>query len=245
MNDFLILAFLFSIGSLIGWGIEVLYRRFFSAKKWVNPGFLTGPSLPLYGFSLCILYSIAKLEIYLPIETSWIRKAILFIIMALCITLIEYIAGLIFIKKLKVKLWDYSEKWGNIGGIICPEFSLYWMILSAFYYFGIHPHILNALRWLAENLAFSFCIGLFYGIFIIDFIYSTNLLTKIRQFADEKGIAMKYEGLKEQIAEYKLERKEKLKFLLSMNSSMPISWHLKEYYEKHKDEYKKQRLIKK
>ena len=48
---FMILGFLFFIGSLTGWGLEVFYRRFFSAanpeRKWINPGFLTGPYLPL------------------------------------------------------------------------------------------------------------------------------------------------------------------------------------------------------
>ncbi len=237
MNDFLILAFLFSMGSIIGWGIEVLFRRFFSAKKWINPGFLTGPCLPLYGFSLCILYIMSRLEGTLPIQTDWLRKTVLFLIMSLCITLVEYIAGLIFIKQMKIKLWDYSNEWGNIDGIICMKFSFFWAVLSAAYYFGIHPHILSALRWLSENLAFSFCIGFFYGVFVIDLVYSTNLVTKIRRFSDEKGIVMKYEELKEHIRDFKTERKEKAKFLMSMYSSAPIAQHLKDYYEKHKDEY--------
>lgn len=237
MNNFLILAFLFSAGCLAGWGLEVLFRRFFSAKKWINPGFLVGPCLPLYGFSLCLLYLMAGLESLLPIETDWLRKGLLFVLMSLCITAVEYIAGLIFIKHLKIKLWDYSNEWGNVNGIICPLFSFFWAVLGAVYYFGIHPHILNALRWLADNLAFSFCIGFFYGIFVIDFIYSTNLVTKIRSFAVENDIVMKYEELKEHIRSFKTERREKAQFLMSMHSSAPISQHLKEYYEKHKDEY--------
>ena len=48
MNLFLTLAFLFLIGSVLGWGLEVIFRRFFSAHRWVNPGFLVGPYLPLY-----------------------------------------------------------------------------------------------------------------------------------------------------------------------------------------------------
>ena len=55
MNLFLTLAFLFLIGSVLGWGLEVIFRRFFSAHHWVNPGFLVGPYLPLYGSSLCVL----------------------------------------------------------------------------------------------------------------------------------------------------------------------------------------------
>lgn len=237
MSGFLILAFLFYVGSLAGWGLEVLFRRFFSAKKWINPGFLAGPCLPLYGFSLCMLYLMAGLEGLLPIETDWLRKGMLFVMMSLCITAVEYIAGLIFIKHMNIKLWDYSNEWGNINGIICPLFSFFWAVLGAVYYFGIHPHIVDALRWLADNLAFSFCIGFFYGIFVIDFVYSTNLAAKIRGFAAEKNIVMKYEELKEHIRDFKRERHEKAQFLMSMHSSAPIARHLKEYYEKHKDEY--------
>lgn len=61
MKEWLILAFIFFIGSLAGWLLELIFRRFFSkanpSRKWINPGFLVGPYLPLYGFSLCVVYS--------------------------------------------------------------------------------------------------------------------------------------------------------------------------------------------
>lgn len=64
MNTFLVLAFLFFIGSTFGWVLELFYRRFFSRnnkeRKWINPGFCTGPYLPLYGSGLCLLYLIAS-----------------------------------------------------------------------------------------------------------------------------------------------------------------------------------------
>lgn len=69
MNLFLTIAFLFFIGSMAGWGIEVVFRRFFSSanpeRKWINPGFLSGPYLPLYGFSLCVLFLLSLLEQYI------------------------------------------------------------------------------------------------------------------------------------------------------------------------------------
>lgn len=115
MNLFLTIAFLFFIGSMAGWGIEVVFRRFFSSanpeRKWINPGFLSGPYLPLYGFSLCVLFLLSLLEQYIPIENTALRKAALFAVMAAAVTLVEYIAGLISIKLLHVKLWDYSKQW--------------------------------------------------------------------------------------------------------------------------------------
>lgn len=76
VNLLLILAFLFCIGSLAGWVLEVFYRRFFSSanpeRKWINPGFCTGPYLPLYGSGLCILYLLASLEsvVFFPIRSG-------------------------------------------------------------------------------------------------------------------------------------------------------------------------------
>lgn len=236
MNFFLKLAFLFCIGSLLGWCIEVLFRRFFSAKKWINPGFLVGPYLPLYGFSLCTLYLLAMLEEFIPISFPVLRKLVLFAVMALCVTAIEYVTGLIFIKRLKIKLCDYSDCWGNVDGVICPLFTFFWALLSAAYYFLIHPHILGALEWLAQNLAFSFFIGVFYGVFAIDLVHSTRFLAVIRRFADDKKIVVRYEELKEHISEKlrqdRVRGRAKLKDFFAVYSVPPLGEHLKSYYEK-------------
>ena len=65
MNMFLTLAYLFFIGSTLGWVAELLYRRFLSGanpeRKWINPGFCVGPYVPLYGSGLCILYLLASI----------------------------------------------------------------------------------------------------------------------------------------------------------------------------------------
>ena len=146
MKEWLILAFIFFIGSLAGWLLELIFRRFFSkanpSRKWINPGFLVGPYLPLYGFSLCVVYLLAHINVSF-IHGVYLRKTVLFLLMALSVTLIEYFAGLIFIKGMHVKLWDYSDEKFNIQGIICPKFTFFWYLLSAIYYFLIHPNIIE------------------------------------------------------------------------------------------------------
>ena len=66
MNTFLKLAFLFYIGSSLGWVLELFFRRFISGnnpeRKWINPGFMVGPYVPLYGTGLCILYLVSRLS---------------------------------------------------------------------------------------------------------------------------------------------------------------------------------------
>ena len=63
MNIALVLAFLFYIGSSVGWILELFYRRIVSTKKWINPGFLTGPYLPIYGIGLCMLFLLSLADL--------------------------------------------------------------------------------------------------------------------------------------------------------------------------------------
>lgn len=235
MGIFLTLAFLFFIGSVFGWVLELLFRRFISAnnpeRKWINPGFCVGPYLPLYGSGLCILFLIASLERFNIFENPITAKIVLFICMAVCMTAIEYIAGIISLKLTNVRLWDYSKEWGNIQGIICPKFSFFWAVLGALYYFLVHPHILSALYWLSNNLAFSFFIGLFYGVFVIDVVYSSNLIYKLKKFADEYQVVVRYEELKAQLQAARERANEKQHFFLLMRSERPLYEHLKEMRE--------------
>lgn len=235
MNELLTLALLFFLGCVLGWGLEVLYRRFSPAnreRKWINPGFLTGPYLPLYGFGLCALYLLAGIEESpLMKEVTWHNKLLLFLVMALVMTLLEYIAGLIFIKGMKIKLWDYSNEKFNLQGIICLRFSCYWALLGAFYYFVIHPQILQVLQWFSENLAFSFVVGMFYGVFLVDLVYSLDIVAKVRRFAIENQVLIRYEELKKEIRQTAEERKEKVRFLLSFKSAVPLKEHLARYLD--------------
>lgn len=229
----LMLAFLFFIGCIIGWVIELVFRRFFSGnnpeRKWINPGFLVGPYIPLYGFSLCILFALASLEPSLQIENTILRKAVLFAVMALCVTALEYITGILCLKLMKIRLWDYSNSWGNINGMICPLFSFFWVVLSAVYYFFLHPEMLGALEWLSQNLAFSFGIGFFFGVFVIDFVYSSRILVKIRAFARENDIEVRLEELREDIRKNRANRREKTRFFISMQTGASLLEQLHEY----------------
>ncbi len=237
MLDLLLLLFLFAMGSIIGWVIELFFRRFCSPsgkkyKKWVNPGFLTGPYLPLYGFGLCTLYLLSGIEIPGLDGHPILKKLVLFVVMGLAMTLIEYITGLIFIKGMNIKLWDYSNNWGNIQGIICPLFSFFWAVLGAVYYNFINPYILDAISWLLKNLVFSFFIGFFYGIFVIDLCYSFNIMVRLRKFAQEKEIIVRLEALKDQFVLAREERKEKRRFMLAMYTSKPFRETMDDLFEK-------------
>ncbi len=232
MNAFLTLAFLFLMGSVTGWVIELFFRRFYTKsnpeKKWVNPGFCMGPYLPLYGFGLCMLYVIASLEKYSFVSDPFRNKIILFAVMAICMTAIEYVTGILCLKISHVRLWDYSNERFNIQGIICPKFSLMWAALGALYYFLIHPSIVGALDWLSKNLAFSFVIGMFFGVLIIDVIHSSQLVVKLKRFSLENDVIIRYETIKQAIRVRYDETKDKYNFFRPFKSDRPLTEHLKE-----------------
>lgn len=232
MEVLLTLAYLFFIGSIAGWVLELVYRNLNTrGGKWINPGFCTGPYVPIYGVGLCALYLLASLERYSLVRNPVWNKVVLFTAMAVCMTLIEYIAGIFCLKVLKVRLWDYSDQWGNVQGIICPAFSAAWAALGAVYYFAVHPYILEALDWLSRNLAFSFFIGVFFGIFIIDVAHSAHLTVRLKKFSEDNHIVIRYEALKAHIRSAQQKRAGKYHFFRPFSSDRPLGEHLKDMLE--------------
>ena len=121
MKLLLLSLFLFAVGSFLGWVLEVFYRRFFSAKKWVNPGFMKGPWVPLYGFGVLVMFAMCyfivsffpeSIHFYNPLGNLFGREyvsgasvfdLIPLVIMWLGMVGLEFIAGLIFIKGFQSK----------------------------------------------------------------------------------------------------------------------------------------------
>lgn len=153
--------------------------------------------------------------------------------MGFVMTLIELIGGLISLKN-KTRLWDYRDRWLNYKGIICPLFSVIWTIVGALYYYIIVENIINALDWFSENIAFSYILGIFTGLIIIDAFYSCKLYSKIKKYAKENNIIIKYEQLKIDIKEFQKSEREKYSFLNPFNQTKSLNNYLNLYKEKTK-----------
>ena len=191
MQNLVMLSTLFIVGSLVGWGIEVVFRRFVSRKKWMNPGFLTGPYLPIYGLGVVVLYAISNIHISIFGAGS---VAIRIIIIAFSMTFIEFVVGLIFTKGMGLKLWDYSDRKGNIMGIICPEFSAIWLIVGSIYYFFLNPIFVSGIKWISDNLIYTYFIGIVVGMIIVDLAYSIHLASRVKKINELR--AMRFEDVK-------------------------------------------------
>lgn len=101
---FLIVLYLFFFGAVGGWVLELLFRRFFSGanpeRKWLNPGFLFGPCLPLYGFGTVLLFILSELDhqLFGSFSGTFWYYPVMFVVMALAMTLLEYIVGVVSFK---------------------------------------------------------------------------------------------------------------------------------------------------
>lgn len=234
----LIILFTFLLGAMLGYVIELLFRRFFSAKKWVNPGFMKGPWLPLYGFGLVIMFAFSwiilyfmpdNLKFYNPTGDLFyleyesgptIYDLIPISIMGCSMILLEFIAGVIFVKGFKVRLWDYTNMKGNIMGVICPVFSIIWFAVAIIFYYGLNPFIFEAFiisfnylfgsNGVTAHFGTIFILGIIYGVFIIDLINSLGIFNKISKLSKESGVIAKYEKLMEEQKIQKEKYKEKI-----------------------------------
>ena len=210
----LVYLFLFLFGDILGYFLEVIFRRVFSAKKWVNPGFMKGPWLPLYGFGLIIMFTLVNAIKLIPLPFYNIDKnippnvydLIPLIIIGSSLVLLEFLAGIIFVKGFKVKLWDYSNMRGNILGIICPVFSVIWFAIGIIFYYAVYPYVAllfnKAFAYMfgtnlsSPHFGFIFILGLCYGIMLIDFSTSINLFAKIVSLAKERNLVLRYENVR-------------------------------------------------
>ncbi len=223
MSLFLIFVFLFYLGSSTGWVLELFFRRFVENKKWVNPGFLVGPYLPIYGFGLVILTAL-----HLFIAKYNFHPAITIALMGACMILLELITGLIFLK-LKIRLWDYRNYFLNFKGVICLGMSLLWIGLGGLYYYLLADYVMKALSWFSTHLSFSYVLGIFTGVFVIDLIYSTKFYKKIRKYAKNNNVVIIYENFKEHIRNIQETAKEKYSFVLPFKQTRNLLEYLVGY----------------
>lgn len=221
-----ILLFMFIIGSFFGYVLEVFFRRFVTAKKWVNPGFMKGPYLPLYGFGVVLMFSLSffilyylkdKMIFYNPTGDLFnlsyrsgptVNDLLPLSIMSASMVLLELVAGIIFVKGFKVRLWDYSNMKGNFLGVICPLFSFFWMVICVIFYYGLNPFLykifsdLFVFLFIDSNVSLTiisiFSLGMIYGVFLIDLITSLNLFSRIIKSVKDLAIIQKYENVREE-----------------------------------------------
>ena len=216
--------FIFCLFSVIGWILELGYRSIVT-KKIVNPGFMTGCVVPLYGFGAVILNLLCNLLV--PIESEY-KVILVFLFSVILLSTLEYVTGLMLLKLFNLKLWDYSKRKYNYKGFICLEFSFVWGLLSLIFYIFIFPWLnVFAINFVKNNIGIFF-LGIFIGVFVIDLCVSINLLNKLSKYADEIKQTINIEKIK---LEARLENRKK-KFLNAIYPCLSTNKFLKDKIKK-------------
>lgn len=187
MRDLSVYLYLFTLFSLAGWGLEVLYRSL-SAGRFVNPGFSKGPYLPLYGvavvaLTLCIDAIPGGTHPTVPVLVA---KALLY---GLVTTGIELMTGLVFGRFLGQPLWDYSGETLCLKGCVCLKYSSIWVGLAFGFEYLLLPGALSLYHLLDPVWTTVFC-STVCGLISIDFIrhFALSVQKRIKQDAASREI---------------------------------------------------------
>lgn len=125
----------FFVYSILGWCVEVAFAAV-NTRQLVNRGFLNGPACPIYGFGMVGL---------LAVLGPWQRSIpAVFVTAAVLATLVELIAGYLLFRLFHTRWWDYTQFRGNLGGFICPRFTLLWGLGGIVMVRLVHPPVAAA-----------------------------------------------------------------------------------------------------
>ena len=158
--DFFIYAFL-------GWCAEVSFAALTSGK-FVNRGFLNGPLCPIYGFgAVIVLYCLTPLKNNL---------FLLFVGSVILTSALEWLTGFVLEKLFHERWWDYSDMPFNIGGYICPIFSLMWGFACLFVVKLFHPTVLFLVYLIPHTLGLVLLVILSI-VMVVDIIATVHTIT--------------------------------------------------------------------
>lgn len=162
--------YIFIVYAVIGWIYEVVWHLIVK-NMFVNRGFLFGPYLPIYGFGAIVLYYILWKfkEKKHKIGKIDITPILVFILIFIITTVIEFIAHLILDQYFGIVLWDYTNDYWNIDGRVCFAASRNFAIGGTIGLYLIQPIIEKTFKKMPSKRKHLIFIPLFI-IVLLDFI---------------------------------------------------------------------------
>ena len=191
MSIYFILLYFFVYGFL-GWCTEVGFAAF-KTHHFVNRGFLNGPICPIYGVGVT-----AVITVLTPYKSDII---VLYILSVVLVTVLEGVTGWAMDKIFHNKWWDYSDMPLNIGGYVCPLFSIVWGFACLFIIYFIQPLVHDVLVFIPTIVGIILIIIL--GITLIADLYVTasTIFKFNRRLAAMEKIAAEMHEISEQIGQ--------------------------------------------
>ena len=147
-----LMVFLFLFYCNLGWIYEVVLE-FKDGNGFVNRGFLFGPYLPIYGFGALILILLLKnlMEKKIYIWKIPITPIIVFALIIVITSIIEYFSGYVMELVFHQRWWDYSSDFLNINGRICPRTSFKFGIGGMAFLYILKPLFILLVNKLSEK----------------------------------------------------------------------------------------------
>ena len=172
--DFVDIILMFFIFSFAGWIME-MNVIFFLDGAIVNRGALYGPWLPIYGFGcgsiiliLNILNKHSSVKFLKKIEQN---PFIVFIMVMILCTILEFMTSYVMEKTMGLKYWDYSGHFMNIQGRVCLENSLFFGAGGCLCIYIIAPFLQKAFSKIPIQTKLTFASFLI-AIMVMDATYS-------------------------------------------------------------------------
>ena len=184
----------FFLYAFLGWCAEVAFAALKNGR-FVNRGFLNGPICPIYGFGLVLVLTCLE-----PLSHNLL---LLYLGSVVLTTVVELFTGYTMEKLFHQRWWDYSKMPLNIGGYVCPLFSLLWGVACVLIVLVLQPKVVA----LVSLLQGPFADGILYllgvlllvdlSITVATVVRLNNRLSQIdevsarlRQFSNELGSAV-------------------------------------------------------
>jgi len=122
MRNIETILFFFFVFSALGWLIELVFRSV-TKRRIVNPGVLTGPYVPIYGFGAVVLMLTFS---YIGDQPWYVRALVYWVVTSG----VELATGEVLMRVYKKRWWDYTANAFNIRGHVCLSFSFAWIALA-------------------------------------------------------------------------------------------------------------------
>lgn len=160
---------LFFFYAFAGWCMESVYLSL-KHRRVEKRGFLLGPCCPIYGIALvCIT---------LFFQNTSLPGWVVFLLITLFCSVLEYSASVFMEKIFHARWWDYNDMKFNLHGRICLEITLPFGILGTFALYVINPAILTLQDKIPD--AWNRCILIFLCLaFVTDVLLSLYALHKL------------------------------------------------------------------
>lgn len=165
----------FILYSFLGFLLEVAYAWLRGIRGQSRKCLIFLPLCPVYGLGAAAILNMPDLLLGRPLTV--------FVAGGLLATLVEYAVGLFYEVAAGVCFWDYSQQPGNLGGRICPLYTLFWGALALVLVDWVHPALAPLLAqvplWLVWVLFLAFSVD---GVLSLCLLHETGTTESLRWY---------------------------------------------------------------